>query len=307
MDVAETVDYARSTYTKFFRGAEWNIGIVRSPIHAFLKPDFKPDIRWLPAPERGKFYADPFGIVRDGKLCLLFEEFDYGTGKGVISSVEVDSRTSKPQVAMDARFHLSYPYVVEHEGDIFCIPETSYAGEVALYRALEFPTCWAKEVVLLSNFPGVDSTLFQHEGRWYLTCTNQSAGANSSLFVCHAPNLFGPWKPHASNPVKMNSRSSRPAGTPFLYNGVLFRPAQDCTDSYGGRVVINRVKKLTPTDFEEEEAAIIEPFSGSPYPMGVHTISSVGDITLIDGRRNVFIKRAMIAGLRRKMRRETGD
>ncbi len=45
--------------------------------------------------------------------------------------------------------------------------------------------------------------------------------------------LEGPWEPHRRNPVKCDVRGSRPAGTPFVHGGELYRPAQDGSKRYG--------------------------------------------------------------------------
>jgi hypothetical protein len=70
---------------------------------------------------------------------------------------------------------------------------------------------------------------------------------------------------------------------------VLYRPAQDCSRTYGGRVIINRVHTLTPVAFHEEAVVAVNPDSAGPYPSGLHTLSQVGTITLIDGKRMRFI------------------
>jgi hypothetical protein len=189
-------------------------------------------------------------------------------------------------------FHVAYPYLFEHEGEAYCVPETSQANEVGLFKALEFPFRWVKVRTLLNGFPAVDSTVFQYEGLWWLTCTSDVEGSSLKLFIWHSEDLFGPWKPHERNPVKTDIASSRPAGTPFVHDGRLYRPAQDCSRTYGGRVAINRVTKLTTTEFVEERVATIEPFISSPYQDGVHTISAAGDITMVDSKRIVFNKHA---------------
>jgi hypothetical protein len=119
-------------------------------------------------------------------------------------------------------------------------------------------------------------------------CTRYDQGPFDRLYIWHAPDLLGPWEPHAANPVKVDLGSARPAGTPFAYRGDLYRPAQDCSRTYGGRVVINRILRLTPTDFQEELIAYVEPITDSPYVAGLHTLSSFGDLTLIDGKRFTF-------------------
>jgi hypothetical protein len=69
----------------------------------------------------------------------------------------------------------------------------------------------------------------------------------------------------------------------------LYRPAQDCSNTYGARVVLNRVLVLTPGAFCEEAAATVDPDPKGRYPGGLHTLSKLGNQTLIDGKRSVFV------------------
>ncbi|MDQ3086109.1 MAG: hypothetical protein M3Q67_04825 [Actinomycetota bacterium] len=135
--------------------------------------------------------------------------------------------------------------------------------------------------------------MFRHGGSWWLTCTDNEDNPDTNLLVWHASRLEGPWVAHAANPVKIDVRSARPGGTPFVHRGELYRPAQDCSRAYGGRVVVNRVTRLTPQEFAEEPAATFEPSAASPFPDGRHTLSAVGDITLVDGHRFVFVAAAL--------------
>jgi hypothetical protein len=193
---------------------------------------------------------------------------------------------------LEPEFPVAHPYLLEHKGEIYCIPETCQAREIGLYRARQFPFGWRKVATLLSDFAAVDATIFQYDGRWWLTCTDNEQGVSLKLFVWHSEDLFGPWIPHAANPVKVDARSSRPGGTPFVQAGCLYRPAQDCSRTYGGRILINRIVTLTSEEFCEEPVSVIEPDSNSPYPNGMHTVSAVGSFTLIDGKRVTFNKTA---------------
>lgn len=278
-----------------FRHTQWNIGIVQVPVHSFLESGAKPDIQWFPNLSKNKWMADPFGIMGNTGITILCEEFDYRSGKGVIVSVNIKDNTfsSQPESAIELPFHISYPYLVEHQGAIYCIPETHQSGEISLYKAKEFPHKWFKVTTLISNINGVDPTVFQYEGLWWLICIVKEQGSEHNLSIWYASELSGPWEPHAANPVKTDVRSSRPAGTPFIYNGNLYRPAQDCSTTYGGRIVLNRVTHLTKTKFREEQAGYIEPQASSPFPSALHTISSVGNFTLIDGKRLIFVPSAI--------------
>ncbi len=296
-------------YERVFRYAEWNLGILMEPIHTLLRPDVSPRVSWLPRPREGTSLADPFAVTREGTTYIFCEEMDLRAWKGAISFIELKNGevVSGPHVAIDAPFHISYPYLLEHDGEIFCVPETAQAREIGLYEAREFPYRWTKVATLIPDLPGIDPTIFQYEGRWWLTCGDDSDGPDYKLFVWHSPSLYGPWEPHEGNPVKVDISNSRPAGTPFVQDATLFRPAQDSSRSYGGRVVINRMLELTPTEFREEPVAVLEPQADSPYPDGIHTVSSAGDLTLVDGKRDAFIPGALKHSLKDAMRRRWKD
>ena len=300
-------NFSAKVYKILFCHEEWNVGIIKEPITNLLADQPRPAIHWLSRPKRGSYIADPFGIVTDGKVSVLCEDFDYGPFKGVISSIEIsDSGVElRREVAINGPFHLSYPYLFEYQQALYCIPEVAESHEVPLYRSEGLPTRWTKVATLIEQFAGADMTIFEHEGRLWMTGSNAEDGRWDKLFIWHAADLFGPWTPHAQNPVKIDIRSARPAGTPFTHQGSLFRPAQDCSKTYGGQIVINRVTKLTPTAFEEEPAKTIRPDPESMYPSGMHTISRAGDFTLVDGKRYVFTIGGLAHALRFFFRRTT--
>lgn len=129
-------------FNNLFKVEEWNVGVVRLPISDFLKPDGEFNISWL-AHRRGRSLADPFGLVRDDRLFMLCEEFDpFSKGKIICYEETVDHSFSKYQVSLELPFHVSYPYLVESGGEVYCVPETNEAHEVALYRATDFPRAW---------------------------------------------------------------------------------------------------------------------------------------------------------------------
>jgi len=288
----------KKCYHYCFRHDEWNVGVVSEPITAFLDPDFHPEIHWLSPPEDG-FLADPFVIVEEGRVWVLCEYFDFSLFKGRIVTVDITDidHPSLPQPSLKFPIHTSYPFLVKSDNSIFCIPETAMASEVALYRAVKFPLTWVKAAVLIPGFSGIDNTIFWYDGYWWLACTVW--GSSSSLYLWYATALLGPWKPHAANPVKIDISSSRPGGAPFEHEGQLYRPAQNNSQAYGAELVLNRVTKLSPTEFREEVAARVRPDSDGPYPKGLHTLSGVGNITVLDGKRVRFVKSAFKGAVRR--------
>jgi hypothetical protein len=272
---------------------QWNVGIVREPIASFVGlGGRRPDVRWLPSRPRRETIADPFGVLRDGRLTILCEYLDLRHGRGVITALsDPDSaRLTLVSIGPEPPVHLSFPFLFETDGQVYCVPECHEAGEVALYAADSFPDRWVKVATLLEHTAVVDPTVFRHGGYWWLAAAGLGMRSPSAdLYLWYSRSVLGPWQPHPGNPVKTDVRSTRPAGTPFTVDGILYRPTMDCTETYGGRVIVNRVLTLTPIAFREEVAATVEPDARGPYPDGLHTLSAVGDLTLIDGKRLVFI------------------
>ncbi|HEY5011815.1 MAG TPA: hypothetical protein VIK61_03805 [Acidimicrobiia bacterium] len=281
----------------------WNVGVVDAPIERFLDPAFVPDTRWLPSPAGRKIYvADPFGI--ESRDVILVEAYDQRTQKGVIRAIDAASGAgSDGESVIPESEHTSYPFLLTHESQIYCVPESARARGVRLFRATRFPSEWEAVATLVPDVAAVDPTIVRHADRWWLFFTDRDVDSNADLHVWHAPDLFGPWEPHTSNPVKTDVRSSRPAGTPFVHDGRLYRPAQDCSTTYGGGLVINEVEVLTAHRFRERVVRAVRPDPRSPYPSGCHTLSAAGTRTLIDGKRRVFAGRESGAMLLAKCRR----
>jgi hypothetical protein len=275
---------------RVFRHPQWNIGILHTPAGELLRPNAYADrdIEWYPLSGRDRFLADPFGLERDGRLNVFCEEFSYRSSLGHIATLDWSASGQPTKEAIRLPVHASYPCLIEHDGKTYCVPETSRAGEVALFEALQFPTHWRKVGALIEGFTGVDPTVFRHEGRWWLMCTERGRDEDAALHIWYAADLLGPWMPHARNPVKTDVRSARPGGPPFRHEGSLYRAAQDCSKYYGWRVAIQRLNVLTPFEFDEETVAILQASEDSPFPLGRHTFAPVGGSVLVDGHRRVF-------------------
>ena len=297
--------FLHEQYRRTFRHDHWNIGIVDAPIQAFLEPDADLAVRWLPSPPPGEYYADPFGLTIDGTTEILFEVFDFRSDRGAISWVreQPDGGFSRPRSVIDLRSHVSYPFLLNRGGSVYCIPETAHNREIALYRAVEFPRKWEKVATLVRELAALDSTVFEWDGMFWLFCTDLDDGPFTKLRVWYARDLLGPWTAHPGNPVKTDIASARPAGTPFFVGGEVYRPAQDSSRTYGGSVVVNRIVRLTTTEFREERVATVQPFRDGPHRQGIHTLASVGARTLVDGKRFAFNRTEMYRHLRQSLGR----
>ncbi|MBL8510543.1 MAG: hypothetical protein JNM52_02755 [Betaproteobacteria bacterium] len=210
----------------------------------------------LPNPP-GHFLADPFVVNANGQEYLFVEDYDYSLGRGIISCACLPSDEAwstldfKPVLRCD--WHLSYPYVFEHEGCFYMVPEAAESGGVDLYQADEFPWRWRHVKRLIEGANIVDATLILHNNLWWLFAAIGEANTSTwdELFLYYAPSPLGPWQPHPQCPLKTDISSARPAGRPFWHDGRLLRPAQDCTLGYGSGLTLCEVVELTPTGYRE--------------------------------------------------------
>lgn len=285
-----------------FQADHWNVGLIRRPIRSLLTDVGTPDVSWLPELPRGQYIADPFGVSRDGERRILVEHYDYRRNEGRVAVVEAwtNGAVAEPTVALRLGGHASYPCLFEDRDEIYCVPETIGSRRVCLYRALRFPEAWVEEACLVSDFAAADPTIFRYGDRWWLLCVNHDRD-DDTLFAWYAGDLRGPWSPHAANPLKTDPRCSRPAGRPFVVDGQLYRPAMDNSRTYGGALAINRVRRLTPVEFDEEVVRIVPPFTGTRYAKGVHTLSAWGEWTLVDGKSTYFYWASFRRALRARM------
>lgn len=264
----------------------WAIGIVEAPIHAFLDPSLQPRVTWLPEDGPGQYLADPFGWPAPGGRTIIAERYDDGRRLGSLCAVEAEpGGRAERRAILPLPVHVSYPYLFTVDGAVYCVPETGLAGGAHLFQAETGPLEWRFVTTLIADFAALDSTIIRHEGRFWLFCGRLEDPPHTNLYLWFADELAGRWRPHPRNPVKCDVRSARPAGTPFEHAGALYRPGQDCSETYGGAVTIHRVVRLTSRDFEEEPVASVRPQPDWPYPAGLHTLSAFGGRTLIDAKR----------------------
>jgi len=236
-------------------------------------------------PPRDRDWADPFVIEKSGRYYVFFEELPRAAGKAHISMIEIDAggRASEPVRVLERDYHLSYPFLLEHDGALYMVPETAANGTVEIYRCTDFPRRWRLEKVLLEGVRLVDPTLHRGPDRWWLfanAAPGESRVFDDELHLFHAPSLFGDWQPHRRNPVRSDARCARPAGSLFWRNGALHRPAQVCVPRYGAGLAVHRVLRLTPQDYAERQVERVLPSAGGL--LGLHTLNRAGHLTVVD-------------------------
>ncbi|WP_114007678.1 glucosamine inositolphosphorylceramide transferase family protein [Cohaesibacter intestini] len=280
-------DRLKQIYYRLFRPSHWRVGwrFVEDE-DVWSRQSLAGETWQVLRDKETHFYADPVPWEEGGRHYLFFEDLDQRTQKGVLSVVTFDE-AGKPgpvECCLEEPYHLSYPYLLRHQDQTYMIPETSANGDVALYRTEAFPVGWQREKVLLTGLDAADVTIAQWEGRWWIFCvTRDGAGGYSDcLSLFYADDLFGPWQPHAQNPVLIDKATARPAGNMIVRGKSLLRPVQDCTASYGAALKLVEVTHLSPEHYEQRVIKTLEPNSHWPGRK-LHTLNRAGNLEVIDG------------------------
>lgn len=292
----------------------WQVGIAPAPIGALLDPAklaaARPQITWLPDPGPWRYLADPFAIRREGALHVYVEAFDYRTKHAVIEHHEFGPGLAwrGKNVALARPFHLSYPFLVEDEGEVFMIPESHRHGEIALYRARRFPGGWVRETSLLRGIRGAEASVIRHEGRWWMffTVVGPQARDQRELHLAHADWLTGPWRLHPLNPVIVDRTGARPGGTPFIGpSGRVVLPVQDCSRTYGGAIRFLEFHRLEPDRIEATHlpGTLTGSLVSDSHAAGLHTLAGCADVTLFDAKRIARPWGRLAIDLRRRVKR----
>jgi hypothetical protein len=240
--------------------------------------------RWLETPP-GHFWADPFLLARGGQTLLFFEDHDAARGYATIRWAEVraDLTIGPPVTCLDLGYHLSFPFVFEHDGEVFMIPESLADGTVTLYRARSFPTEWVVEKVLFRG-NAADTSVCARDGRFYFITTlfeRDDRGMKTMLFT--ADDLTAPWRLHPASPISADVRDARNAGALLRRGDRLFRPTQNCGPSYGYGLNLQEIVAFSPDRYEERPFCAVGP-EALPFPaIGVHSYNTAGDLEVIDG------------------------
>jgi hypothetical protein len=261
----------------------WRIGLRRraagDALLSGLDQIDAPPWRWL-ADDRQRYFADPFLFEENGVAYVFCEEFPYATGKGVISLVALDE-TGNPgpsQVVLERPHHLSYPVVFRAEGQIWMMPESGANRTLDLYRAEHFPDRWVLDRTLISGVDLADATPFAWAGQYWLTATRGETVGSSwdALTLFSGAGPLGPWTQMSEGPALIDASAARPAGLPFMQDGGLWRPAQDCRAGYGAGLAFCRIDALGPSVFAQTPMRRFTPRSG------MHTFNASERFVVID-------------------------
>jgi hypothetical protein len=214
---------------------------------------------------KNSFLADPFVIKHNNKTVIFVEDYSFKTRKGKISAYEINSESYKKLgTAIEEKFHLSYPFLIEDKKDLFMVPETYQSKDIRIYRCMEFPLKWKLHKILISDISAVDTNIFKFNNKYWLFTNLDTSNSNdysSELHIFYADNMeSSEWKSHALNPVIFDSKKARNGGMIYSEKKQAYRVFQkQGFDNYGESLGISRIKTLTENEYEEEVCMNVSP------------------------------------------------
>ena len=297
------VNKLRFHFNEMLKVEIWQTGLVKartadilSGLQYIIEDE---DVEWVKSKNNNTYYADGFAVKISERILLLFEDYSYKNRKGHITAVWFSERNnifSKPVTILSELWHLSYPFILKHEGEIYCMPECKEHNSIELYKLDTQAMKLVPYRTMIEGIAAVDPTLIFHQNHWYLFFTSGNA-TNIELHIWHAEKLDDKFEPHVLNPVKSDISNSRPAGSLFYLDGKLYRPAQDASRTYGGRIIINEIKILSEDYFLEMAVSVLEPPASFS---GLHNLSFAGDYMYFDCKKTGFSSANFMYQLKRK-------
>ena len=102
------------------------------------------------------------------------------------------------------------------------------------------------------------------------------------LYLFYSETPLSDWTAHPLNPVVSDVKTARCAGKVFSLNGQLIRPSQSCLHRYGYGLNLNRILKLSTTDYKE---SLIKSFTPEQTKFkNIHTLNYANNFVFIDAK-----------------------
>ena len=214
-----------------FTKSNWALGLYVENVFNVKHID-KPSLEIYDITDcKARGIADPFLIEHNEEIYVFFEIEKWinkkiNKVKGVIGVAKLsNNKLHYLGTVLEENFHLSFPFILKYNNNIFMLPESSENKTLCLYKNISFPFKWEKHKVLLEgNF--VDSILFFENDQWKLIVLEDNKFTN--LYVASSLDeefIF-------SKTLYINNKAIGRNGG--YVKG--FRVVQDCSIKYGEKI-----------------------------------------------------------------------
>lgn len=262
------------------RKIHWNIAYFKSNLYQI---DIK-KIFVIKNP-RNRWFADPFFIRKKKKDYIFFEDYNMIKKFGSISCVEVgkDDSLKFYKNIIKEKFHMSFPFLLNFNKNLYMIPETVENNAIKLYKCVKFPNKWVFVKDLLKDINCVDTIIFKQNKFWYLiTCTMSKNNVYNVLEGYYTKNpIIDNWKKIKKNPLTAEYTGERNGGLIFDKKNNIYRVGQIYLPGmYGYGFTINKLLKISKNNYSE--VSMKNNFNNLNDLKHVHTINSKNNFTVID-------------------------
>ena len=271
----------------------WKIYYRNRPTGSILSNDDTPFMEYKL--DKGFWGADPLLFEYKNRIYLFFELFDVKKKKGSIACAEiVDGLIREYTIVLDLDYHLSFPFVFEHNGCVYMIPETGATKSIRLFKSTSFPYKWVEEKTIVNDIDSSDNIVYKdNQGNIFLIASIMDGTPS----FCHNEIYL---LDDNLNIIKLIAKTEsstngiRNAGQLFSFNGVFMRPGQECEDMNYGKGLVFFVQLISTDKYSEEKTKTIFPSDVSLLSDGIHTYSSTSRFEVIDSKHlkcNSLLKR----------------
>lgn len=233
------------------------------------------------------WFADPFIYdVKEDIIEVLAEELVYKENKGRISFLVINRKDYSlvdVQPILELENHLSFPYIIRQDDNIYVMPENNQSGSLKIYIVNPINHHLESPKVLVDE-PLVDSQFFELNGKYYIfgiPYANDNFQNTKHVKVYVSDSFLGQYIYQSS--IVSDLRDKRGAGSVFLQDGKLIRPTQLCEGGYGKGVCFYELKKGDDNCFVEDLIGQMLPDVWSRYPLQLHTYNEYKGLQIIDG------------------------
>ncbi len=164
-------------------------------------------------------------------------------------------------------------------------PESAEAHQIRVYRSVEFPHKWQLARTIMRDVYAADTMLFPKGDRWWMLTNIEKSATRTFceelyLYYANSP-LDEKWIPHPRNPIKIDCRGGRNAGL-LIEKDRIYRVGQrQGFDQYGEGLSIYEIECINEEVYREKLTWQIGPDFRRGL-LGIHQLSSIGDLTAID-------------------------
>jgi hypothetical protein len=279
------LDAMKTLYRKLFELEQWRIGVVDQTLAEVFQRGIRSEqVTWFPC-HQYDFVADPFLFSLKGKPYLACEIFNYFSAKGKLRCYDLNGQEYPFFDEVNrVKGHKSYPLVFEHDGEIYLIPETSDLNAVSLYQFDDQKQrfIWQRHLIEGKDF--VDTSIVQEDGYWYLFTSSAQDPYTQRLFVSEA--LTGVFSEHPQSPICCHRLGGRNGGAILRDHHQLYRFGQNGVGGYGKSLLVIKIERLTPTQYQE---SVVRELTGvSPYADGLHTFAYSGEHMVVDAKKHTY-------------------